>query len=473
MATERTTGSHDTMRMAAVRGATRGRSFRRILRVVGALALTAALVATLIVRPGARPEAPKPGRETVRFWHIWTGEWKEVVDRIVSRFNASQERWHVTALSMPAGSAEQKFLMSVAGGDPPDLMAQLEQIVPAWASQGLLTPLDPLMTPEEQATFRREVYPVALKASTYQDRLFAMPIGINTWACYYRPDHLQAAGLADQPFPRTLEELAEWGRRLNRFTPDGRLVRMGFPPSWVTQFAPRFGGGWWDEREQRLTLDTPANRKAMTYITAVARELGFERIVRFQSALNTGGFATGWPFISGDYSIVMDGQWRIEQLARYAPKLVYGTAPLPPAAGFSPGAGYAAANFLLIPRGARQRDGAFAFMRFWAGVDDPERSAEFYAWGGWMPISPRILAAPAYQGYLRRYPQLRTFVDILPSPELQAAAPVPYANFLQDQIRRTEDWAMRGTQTPAEALRSLEEAVARELERRTRLGMSR
>ncbi|HYE06803.1 MAG TPA: ABC transporter substrate-binding protein [Planctomycetota bacterium] len=431
--------------------------------------MTIIALGAIVAWPSPAPVAAD-GREVVRFWHIWTGEWKVVVDRIVERFNRDQDRYQVVALSIPTASAEQKFLMSVAGGDPPDVMAQLEQVVPAWASQGLIQPLEGMMAGDEWQAFQRDVYPVALKVGMYQGRLYALTIGINTWACFYRPDHLRDAGLADRPFPESLEELAAWGRRLHRHAPDGRLVRMGFWPTWVTQYAPRFGGGWWDDAAQRLTLDTPANRAALEFVAGWAQELGFDRVVRFQSSLNTGGFATQWPFISGEYSIVMDGQWRIEQLARYAPELVYATAPLPPAAGHSRGAGYAAANFLCIPTGARNAAGAFAFMRYWSGVDDPERAAEFHAWGGWLPSSPRVTAARAYQDYLRRFPQMRTFVDILPSAELQTAPPVPYQVYLLDKIRRAEDAAVRGTKTPAEALADLERAVGEEVERRARLG---
>jgi multiple sugar transport system substrate-binding protein len=448
------------------------RTERRWPRVLMACLALAGVLALIAFRP--EPTARRhPERELVRFWHLWTGEWKLVVDRIVERFNASQDRWEVIALSIPAGSIEQKFVMSVAGGEPPDVVAQLEQTLPMWAAQGLVEPLDALLKPAERERIPAELYPAARRVGTYQGRPFALPIGMNTWACFYRPAHLREVGLADQPFPATLEELMAWGRRLHRFDAEGRLARMGFSPGWLAQYAPRFGGGFWDESAQRPALATEANRAALAFIAESRDELGFDRVLRFQSSLNTGGYATEWPFISGQVSIAMDGQWRVEQLARYAPELEYRTAPLPPAAAHDPGAGYAAGNFLAIPRGARNARGALAFMRFWSGVDDPVTAADFYAWGGWLPVGPRITAAPAYQEYLREHPAMRTFVDILPSPRLQTAPPVPYQVFLLDEIRRAEDAAVRGTATPSEALAELEEAVAHEVERRRRLGAPR
>lgn len=442
----------------------------RMLAVVGALTLTALVAVVATLRPGT-PRRAHPQREPVRFWHPWTGEWKPVVDRIAARFNASQDRWEVIALSIPPGTAEQKFVMAVAGGEPPDLLAQLEQVLPAWASMGLVEPLDPLFAPGERERVLAAMYPAARSVGLYADRLWALPIGMNAWACYYRPADLAAAGLADQPWPATLAGLMDWGRRLHRFDADGRMTRLGYLPGWFAQYAPRFGGGFWDGR--RPTLDTPGNLAALSFIAGARHELGFDRVLRFQSSLNTGGYSTEWPFISGQVAIAMDGQWRIEQLARFAPRLEYATAPLPPAEGGDPGAGYAAGNFLVIPRGARAAEGAFAFMRFWAGVDDPVQAAEFYAWGGWLPIGPAIAEAPAYREYLATYPAMRTFLDLLPSPALRTAPPVPYQSFLLDEISRAEDYAVRGTRTPAQALQALEAAVAHEIARRARLGAPR
>ena len=41
-----------------------------------------------------------PQRQQVRFWHMWSGEWKDKVDQIVQEFNQSQEQYEVVALSI-------------------------------------------------------------------------------------------------------------------------------------------------------------------------------------------------------------------------------------------------------------------------------------------------------------------------------------------------------------------------------------
>jgi multiple sugar transport system substrate-binding protein len=232
-----------------------------------------------------------------------------------------------------------------------------------------------------------------------------------------------------------------------------------------------FGGGFYEERTGQVTLNTPPNLRALEYLARENRKLGYENVVRFTSGLagdSSGGI--DWPFISGAYSISLDGQWRVEQLAKFAPRLEYRTAPLPAPAFGRPNAGWATADMLLIPRAAREPRGAWEFIRFWAGLDQPERAAQFYIWGGWLPITDAIANAPIYRAYLERFPTFRTFIDLLPSENLEPPPPVPYQAFLSDQIGRIQDRVIRGTLAPREALVRLEAEITRERARRRELG---
>jgi multiple sugar transport system substrate-binding protein len=232
-----------------------------------------------------------------------------------------------------------------------------------------------------------------------------------------------------------------------------------------------FGGSFYDERTAQLTINTPANLRALTWLADKQKELGYDKVVRFQAMLNTGGFSTQWPFISGQYSIAVDGQWRVEQLAKFAPDLEYRTAPVPPAKNGKTHAGWSNGNFMIIPKGARQAQGAWEFIKFWSGVDNPARAAEFYTWGGWLPLTPKIAESPIYQAYVKKYPQFKTFLDVLPSENIQVTPPVPFQVFLADMTGRADDFAMRGTKTAKQALEDLEREVQQEIAKRKRFGL--
>ncbi len=440
---------------------------QRTFLALGGLLLAGLLLAFVLPKPVEHRSA---GRVQVRLWHMWTAEWKTVVDEIVERFNRSQDKYEVIALSVPGmGGADTKFVLAVAGGDPPDVMAQWNPVIPSWVEAGLLQPLDAFMTPGEWATLRQEMYPVARKIGVYRDRLYGVTTGLNLWACYYLPAHFREAGLDPDAFPTSLEDLFKVGARLDRFE-GANLTRMGFMPQLFGFNVTLFGPGFYDETKQEVTVFTPENLRALTVFSAEQARLGFDNVARFQAGINQFSFAAGWPFIGGHYSICLDGQWRVEQIARYAPELEYRTAPMPPPAGGRTRAGFSNGNFMVIPVGAKCPDGAWDFIKFWSGIENPERAAEIYVMGGWLPLKPAIVQAPAYQAYLRKYPQFQTFVDLLSSENIQVAAPVPYTSYLADRVTRANDMALQGLLSPEKALRELETEVRQEQLRRKEFG---
>src|SRR5262249_23078628 len=155
---------------------------RAVRAARAALILLAVSAMALVFSVHGPPERAHPARIPVRFWHMWTAEWKTVVDRIVARVNESQDEYRVIARSVPSGNADAKFLLAVVGGDPPDLMAQWNPIIPTWAQSGMLRPLDELMSAKEKEQFFREAYPIAKKIGVYHDHLYGMAIGVNVWA---------------------------------------------------------------------------------------------------------------------------------------------------------------------------------------------------------------------------------------------------------------------------------------------------
>ena len=58
-------------------------------------------------------------------------------------------------------------------------------------------------------------------------------------------------------------------------------------------------------------------------------------------------------------------------------------------------------------------------------------------------MTPAIANAPAYRRYLKKYPQFQTFVDLMPSDNVNVLPPVPYQEFLNDQLAKMEDGVLR------------------------------
>ena len=412
-----------------------------------------------------------PGRTKVVFWHRWGGYWETVVQRIVDKFNASQTEYEVNPMFVTGQGASTKFMLSTIGGDPPDVMSMGSDQLPSLAAGGLLTDLETLMTPQERDYYHKVPYPAVRESGQYNGNTYGITIGADLTGYYVNCEQLREIGVDPDKPPKTFEELVKLGERLTKRDKNGNIVRMGLNIDELVTQSIVWGGGFYDKHTNELTMNTPANLACLTALTNQRKGVGFENALRFWSSQNTGSSTGAWPFIPGAVSITYDGQWRVDEIHRAKPDLEYRIWPLIPPKGGKPLAGLLGGNFMIIPTSAKQKKGAFEFLKFWSGLTHPERAAECFVAGGWIPLSPDVANAPAYQKFLKENPQFRTFVDILAGPNCQAKPRVGILEYYLDQINRAQDQAFRNDKTPKEALETLEKTVNIERRKRKELGL--
>jgi multiple sugar transport system substrate-binding protein len=348
-------------------------------------------------------------------------------------------------------------------------MAPWTPAIGAWAQAGVLEPLDTRMSGAEHNYFTRGTFPVVHENGWYKKHLYGILVNFDVYACYYRPEMFRSAGLSPDHFPSTMESLLSDAAKLNQYDSSGRLLRVGFLPTAFSNYVGSFGGSFYDSNTSQVLIDTPQNLRALQFIVRTHKNLGFDRILRFNAGLSSQDGAN-WPFITGQMAITLDGEWRVKQLAQYAPELKYQVAKLPPPQGGVPSASYSATSYLTIPTGAKHAEGAWEFIKFWSGLDNAARGAKYKTWFAWLPDSAQMASAPVYQAFLRQYPQYRTFVDLAASPHITTLPPVPYSVFLQDHILTDDDLAERGALSAAQALSLLQTQVRHEQSQRKALG---
>ena len=106
-----------------------------------------------------------------------------------------------------------------------------------------------------------------------------------------------------------------------------------------------------------------------------------------------------------------------------------------------------------MPQEAKQKQGAWEFMKFWTGFGGQEAAAAAAsADGGWIPASQAIVDQPAYQAAIERQPLLAVFVRLAASPNQRPVPALPIASFYYQEVVRAAQEVMYRGEDPEAAL---------------------
>jgi len=429
-----------------------GRDFGKIRSAVLLVALIAmggwGLMAALRL---ASEQQVAEGRERVVFWHFWGGSQRAAVRDIVERFNASQADYWVEEIAVPGQNLDMKFFMALAGGDFPDVVNQDEQIIAQWAQSGVLMPIRELAAGEaEYDRLLSWLNPAARNIGTYERELFALCNAIDIRALFYRDDVL-----LESP-PGSSAELDQIAKRQSDdpsripFLPDDRRL-------WAWGIV--FGGDFFDESTGQVTANDPRIVEALEWMVSYTEFHGLSQIRAFRSTNREAG--AGSMLIDGRYALMMDGQWRVAELDEYNVRAAaegretigYGVVPLPAPSNGRDRAGWANGNFFVVPRGCRNPQGAWEFMKFWSGFGgNEEQAAITAAAGGWIPASRRVVERAAFQKYLQQHPDFRLFVELAESPHQQPTPAIPVQAYFYERVNLAAEEALSLSKSPQTAL---------------------
>jgi multiple sugar transport system substrate-binding protein len=328
-------------------------------------ALAAAGVGFAVFGPrGARESAG--GRIVLEYWEKWTGHEGRAMQRIVDDFNSSQDR--VLVRYTATSAIDQKSMVAIAGGDPPDVIGLWSYNIPGYAESNALIPLDDLAP---RYGVRLENYAAGVRpVMTHYDRVWATVNTGGTIAMYYNKSLFRAAGMdADRP-PRTIEEMDECDRRLTVIGADGRIERAGFlhtePGWWSWLWGYSFGGSLCDPALERSQVASPRNIAAYEWVQSYSRRLGVDAIKRFRSTFGNYDSPLN-AFLSGKVAMEVQGPWLANVVRAFRPDLDYGVCPIPVAADlYDPDAPVALidTDVLVIPRGARHPEASMEFIAY-------------------------------------------------------------------------------------------------------------
>lgn len=432
-----------------------------LLSLRGSHRFSTALLIFLLVLPAlssCRVIVPQPqdqfvdGRLRITYWEKWTGYEGEAIRKVVDRFNEIQDRYYVDLITM--SEIDRKALVSIAGGDPPDLVGLWSAGLPAFAEKRALMPLTQFM---KDAGMREEDFiDVFLDLNRYEGELYGLPTTPATVALHWNKKLFREAGLDPDRPPRTLAELDEMAQKLTKFDKNGHIAQLGFTPSepgwWPWAWGYWFGGKLWDGKD--ITYDSPENVAMLRWAQTYPQRYGTEELRRFQSGI-TGNFASPQnAFFSGRVAMVLQGVWLASFIMQYAPDLEWAAAPFPSAVPGLGNVSFAECDSICIPVGARHPKEAFEFIRFLCSQEGTEiLNLHQRKFTPLRKVSPEFI-----ENHPNRYIQL--FIDLASSPNIFHTPTMSIWYEYQDEITPVFDSVMLVESTPEQAAAMVQQRVS-------------
>ncbi len=381
---------------------------------------------------------------TLRFWAF--GREGEVVQELVRGFEREHPGVRVRVQQIPWTAAHEKLLTAIVGRATPDVAQLGNTWIPEMVTLGALAPVTGGLPDSSY-------FPGILATNRVNDTVYGVPWYVDTRVLFYRKDILAQAGYHSVP-----ETWAGWLDAM-------RAIKRVVGPSKYAIFLPL--NEWPPMAILGLQQGSPlidANG------FGVFRQPEFARAFDFLLTLFREGLAPPvtsteianlhQEFGRGTFSMYITGPWNLGEFRRRLPielQDAWGTAPLPGPNGATSGVSLAGGSSLVVFRASKQARLALELVRY---LSRPEQQARFYRLTGDLPARREAWADSALAAD-READAFRV--------QLGRAVPTPmvpeWEQVTTKLMDRTEA-AVRGSQSPADALAALDADVDRLLERR-------
>src|SRR3990172_3213196 len=202
------------------------------LTAVGLLGLIALALASACGGGGEEAKEATPGASpsggvvNITFWHSMTAANEETLTRLADKFNASQERAHVSlAFQGSYTDSLNKVLASLGSGDLPALVQLEDTATRRLVDSDAFVPVKEFIDEEDYDL--SDFYPSIIDFYTADGKLWPMPFNVSNPVLYYNAKAFEEVGLDPEKPPRTVDEIREYSEKLLKKDDSGNVVRTG------------------------------------------------------------------------------------------------------------------------------------------------------------------------------------------------------------------------------------------------------
>jgi multiple sugar transport system substrate-binding protein len=366
----------------------------------------------------------------------------------------------------------QVLLARIAAGDPPDSTILWTSPI-ALGARGALEPLDELMATSQYSQV--DNWPAGVLASCqFQGKTYGLPATAGTYAIYYNQDWFDQKGIKSGrgDFPKTWAELRQLSKEFTSWNGD-KLETAGFIP-WhdaveLAIWSALNGSQLYDAVNNRYTIDAEPNIDMMNFAVDWLNEEYKGDINKVQESASWTMYPDdqGRPpaFQEGKLAMGVQGFWAAGDMYQAEFKFKnWNAAPFPVGPGGSKSVSGYWPNWLVIPKGSKQRDEAFKYLDYMS----VEGIKVWFANIPDMPANRKVSTdlVPQLTAEKRGDEFAKEITDFFRA-QLDVATPMwtsPIQDFANDQIGRALEQIINKTATPKDALAEAQKACQSKLE---------
>ncbi|ULR44417.1 sugar ABC transporter substrate-binding protein [Rhizobium sp. K102] len=291
--------------------------------------------------------------------------------KVVEAYNSSHEN-KVVMTEVPFSELVQKYATAIAGGQAPDALSMDLIYNPAFAAAGQL---EDLTDWAKSLPYFNSLSPSHVRLGTYQDKVYGLPLSVETSVFAWNKDLYKKAGLDPEKAPASWEEItanAEKIRALGDDTYGFYFSGGGCGGCMIFTFTPLVWGGGADilsADSKTATLDTPQMRKAVD----IYRNMVKKDLVPAGAASDNGtNFLT---FTNGKIGQQSLGAFAIGTLVTQHPEINFGVTLIPGVDGKP--SSFAGGDNFVITKGTKKIDAVKEFLEYIYSMDGQKIMAKY------------------------------------------------------------------------------------------------
>ncbi len=412
-------------------------------RILPPILLVVALAVAACGGGGTSGEPATTGPVAITFWHSETASGQENLQKLVDRFNASQDRVRVQAVYQ-GNEVElaHKLILGMPTGDVPAVAYSFEIFTQTLIDSGQVVPIQRFI--DRDGYDLSDFAPAVLAYYSYGGTLYAMPHGVTVPLLFYNKVPFREAGLDPEKPPRDLEEMKSVSERLLQRDGSGNVTRAGTAleiEAWYLEFELAGANQPYVDNDNgrggpatAATFDNDAGRTVFAW---------WHDMVDQGLAINIGRdptHAQGLLALGAKraaMTLSSSGALRsvVDVLASSGIQGVdLGVAPIPGIPGAvaegSPGV-YGRGLWIMGARPQAEQEAGWTFIKW---LLEPEQQAEWFAGSGYLPVRISAYDQPAAKDIIARYPLFQVPADLLPKTPATSVAIGPLLGpFLEER----------------------------------------